>query len=252
MAIKSFLLSLALTAALCYIFMVGIFEKDSFLNKTPDWLTNVIVAGGGVLYLLAFWWSFRGFPQHKFISLISLLLSGFGLAFYAIAISMELNRGQPAKGQFEYDLARVPAQEQAAIRSLARQIDLPEKEIHITEYWKLQEFQMTICIQKGHITGVSVADKRISDISVLSALPELKGLYLRSTGLKDLTHLQAPKLYRLELQNNEFTDLTSFSGIPAVEWLFMENNQLKTLKGIEQMPKLKEKNFSGNPDLKDN
>jgi hypothetical protein len=252
MAIKSFFLSLALTAGLCYMFTIGIFSKDSLVNEIPDSWSTPIMIGGGVLYLLAFWWGLRGFPQHKFLSLLSLLLSGFGIAFYATVISMQLGKGKPYKGQFDYDLARIPAPEQAAIRSLAKQIGIPENEIHITEYWKLQEFPMAICIQKGHIIGVNVMDKAITDISVLSALPELSGLYLRGTHLKDLSDLQSPKLYRLELQNNEFTDLTSFSGVPNLEWLFMDNNQLKTLEGIKQMPKLKEKSFSGNPDLKDN
>lgn len=252
MAIKSFFLSIALTAALCYIFMVSIFSKDTFLNKTPDWLSMLIIAGGGVLYLLAFWWGLRGFPQHKFLSFISLFLSGLGLAFYAVVISMNLSRGKPSKGQFDYDLAKLPAQEQAAIRSLARQINVPEKEIHLIEYWKLQAFPMAVCIQKGHVIGVGIVDKSISDVSVLSTLLELQGLYLRGTNLKDLSDLQLPKLHRLELQNNKFTNLSSFSGLPNVEWLFMQDNQLKTLQGIEQMPKLKEKNFSGNPDLKDN
>jgi len=252
MAIKSFFLSVALTAALCYIFMVGIFSKDTFLNKTPDWLSMLIIAGGGMLYLLAFWWGLRGFPQHKLLSFVSLLLSSLGLAFYAVVISMELNRGKPSKGQFDYDLAKVPAKEQAAIRSLARQINVPENEIHLTEYWKLQSYPMAVCIQKGHVIGVGVIDKAISDISVLSTLSELQGLYLRGTNLKDLRDLQLPKLHRLELQDNKFTDLSSFSGLPNVEWLFMQDNRLKTLDGIEQMPKLKEKNFSGNTDLKDN
>jgi hypothetical protein len=252
MAIKSFFLSLALTAALCYMFTVGIFSKDSFVNKIPDSWGIPIMIGGAILYILAFWWGLRGFPQHKFLSLISLGLSGFGLAFYATVISMEMGRGKPAPGQFDYDLARVPAQEQAAVRSLAKQIGIPESDIHLTEYWKLQEFPMAICLQKGHVIGVSVRDKTIKDVSVLSALPQLSGLYLRGTHLKDLSDLQSPKLNRLELQNNEFTDLTSFSSIQNVEWLFMDNNRLKTLEGIKQMPKLKEKSFSGNPDLNTN
>ncbi|RYU97632.1 leucine-rich repeat domain-containing protein [Emticicia agri] len=252
MAIKSFFLSLLLTIFFGYTFTVGLTTKDSFLHKIPDWGGFIMMIAGGILYLLAFWWGVKGFPQHKFLSLLSLGMSGFGIACYALVISMEMNRGKPSPGQFDYDLAKIPAQEQAAIRSLAKQTGTPEKEIHLTEYWKLRDFPMAVCLQKGHVLGVGVTDKTITDISVLSVLPELSGLYLRGTHLKDLSDLQSPKLYRLELQNNEFTDLTSFSGIPNVEWLLMEGNQLKTLTGIEQMPKLKEKNFSGNPDLKEN
>jgi len=135
---------------------------------------------------------------------------------------------------------------------LAKQIGIQENEIHATEYWKLREFPMAICIQKGHVIGVSVTDKTITDVSVLSALPELSGLYLKGTHLKDLSDLKSPKLGRLELQQNEFTDLTSFSGVPNLEWLFIDSNHLKTLDGIEQMPKLKQKSFSENPELKEN
>src|SRR6218665_1246660 len=252
MAIKSFFLSLLLTIFFGYSFTIGITTKGSFIQKVPEWGGFIILIAGGILYLLAFWWGIRGFPQHKLLSILSLLLSGFGLACYALVISMELNRGKPSPGQFDYDLTQIPAQEQAAIRSLAKQTGTPEKEIRITEYWKLQESPMAICIQKGHIIGVGVTDKPITDVSVLSPLPELNGLYLRGAHLKDLSDLKSPKLYRLELQNNEFTDLTSFSGIPNVEWLFVDNNHLKTLEGIEQMPKLKEKSFSGNPDLQEN
>ncbi len=252
MAIKSFFISLVLTIFFGYSFTIGLTTKGSFLQKIPDWGGFIILIAGGILYILAFWWGLRGFPQHKFLSLMSLGMSGFGLACYAVVISMELNRGKPTPGQFDYDLTKIPAQEQAAVRSLAKQIGIPENEIHATEYWKLQDFPMAICIRKGHIIGVNVTDKMITDISVLSALPELSGLYLRGTHLKDLSDLQSPKLQRLELQNNKFTDLTSFLGIPNVEWLFVDNNQLKTLDGIEQMPKLKEKSFGGNPDLKDN
>ncbi|RFS16347.1 leucine-rich repeat domain-containing protein [Emticicia sp. C21] len=252
MAIKSFFISLILTIFFGYSFTIGLTTKDSFLQKIPDWGGFTILIGGGMLYILAFWWGLRGFPQHKLLSLMSLGMSGFGLACYAVVISMQLGKGKPYKGQFDYDLSKIPAKEQAAVRSLAKQIGVPENEIHATEYWKLREFPMAICIQKGHVIGVNVNDKAITDVSVLSALPELSGLYLKGTHLKDLSDLQSPKLNRLELQQNDFTDLTSFSGLPNVEWLFIDNNQLKTLEGIEQMPKLKEKSFSGNPDLKDN
>lgn len=252
MAVKSFFISLVLSIFFGYCFTIGITTKDSFLNKIPDWGGFTILIAGGILYVLAFWWGLRGFPQHKFLSLLSLGMSGFGLMAYAVVIYMEFNRGKPSPGQFDYDLAKLPAQEQAAIRSLAKQTGTPENEIHATEYWKLRDFPMAICIQKGHVMGVGVTDKAITDVSVLSALPELNGLYLRGTHLKDLSDLKSPKLDRLELQQNEFTDLTSFSGLPNVEWLFVDNNQLKTLDGIEQMPKLKEKSFSGNPDLKEN
>lgn len=252
MAIKSFFLSLLLTIFFGYSFTVGLTTKGYFMQRIPDWGGFTILIAGGILYILAFWWGLRGFPQHKFLSLMSLGMSGFGLACYAVVISMELSRGKPSLGQFDYDLSKIPAQEQAAIRSLAKQIGIPENEIHVTEYWKLREFPMAICIQKGHVIGVSVTDKTITDVSVLSALPELSGLYLKGTHLKDLSDLKSPKLGRLELQQNEFTDLTSFSGVPNLEWLFIDNNHLKTLDGIEQMPKLKQKSFSENPELKDN
>ncbi|MBA4850818.1 hypothetical protein [Emticicia sp. BO119] len=252
MAIKSFFLSLVLTLFLGYSLTVGLTTKGSFLYKIPDWGGYILLITTGILYILAFWWGIRGFLEHKFLSLISLGLSGFGIACYALFISMEIDRGKPSPRQFEYDLSEIPAQEQAAILSFAKQTRTPESEIRLTEYWKLQNFPLAVCIQKGHVIGVGLTDKPITDISILSSLSELNRLYLKGAHLKDLSDLQLPKLYRLELQNNEFSDLTSFSGIPNVEWLFVQNNKLRTLKGIEQMPKLKEKIFSGNPGLDKN
>ncbi|MFD0878382.1 hypothetical protein ACFQ1A_29725, partial [Massilia pinisoli] len=156
MALKSLFLSLILTAFFGYSFTVGLTTKDSFIQKVPEWGGFVILIGGGVLYLLAFWWGIKGFPQHKFLSIVSLGLSGFGLACYALVISMELNRGKASPGQFDYDLGKIPVQEQAAIRSLAKQTGIPEKEIHLTEYWKLRDFPMAVCLQKGHVMGIGV------------------------------------------------------------------------------------------------
>ena len=252
MAIKSFFLSLLLTIFFGYSFTIGLTTKDSFLHKIPDWGGFVLLIAGGILYILAFWWGIRGFPQHKFLSLMSLGLSGFGIACYALVISMEINRGKPTPGQFDYDLEKIPAQEQAAIRSLAKQMGMKENEIHITEFWKLYDFPLAVCIQKGHIIGIGTIDKTIKDVSILSSLTKLNTLYLRNANLSSLEGLKLDQLHRLELQNNHFTNLKSFSQIPNLEWLFMERNDLKSLDGIEQMPKLKEKNFSGNPDLKDN
>ena len=247
MALKSFVLSVLLTVAFGYIFMVGIFSKSFFLNKLPDWANMTIMVAGGVLYILAFWWGIKGFMESKLLSLMGLGLSSFGIMVYMFFIYMEFNHGKATPGQFDYQLDKISATEKKAVLALANQIGFNEKQIVITEYWELRKFPMAICIQKGHVIGVEVHDNPVKDVSVLSDLTELSGLYLRNTNLKSLEGLKLPRLNRLELQNNHFTNLKTFSGLPDLEWLFMEKNELTSLDGIEQMPKLKETNFSNNP-----
>ena len=72
MAYKSLLLSFCLTALLGYALTVGLTNPNSFVKKLPDWTAIPMLAGIFILYLLAAWWAFKDFGEHKVAALSSL------------------------------------------------------------------------------------------------------------------------------------------------------------------------------------
>lgn len=98
MAIRSLLLSLTLTGFLGYSFTVGLTDPNSLLKKIPEWVTLALLVIFFFLYLLATWWAFKGFSDHKITAILSMGFCAFGLGLYALAFTMELGKEGQHRG----------------------------------------------------------------------------------------------------------------------------------------------------------
>jgi Leucine-rich repeat (LRR) protein len=255
MAIRSLLLSLALTGFLGYAFTVGLTDPNSFLKKIPDWLSIPMFLGCFPLYLLATWWAFKGFSDHKLMALSSMGFCVFGLGLYATVFLMEIGQGKPTAGQYEYDFTTLDPTEKALVAQIAHDAGLGLQNAVFTEHWHVGEatkatdtlngFQ--ICVQKGHVTALNLSNHPVRRLTPFSQLPQLGDLYLRNCGLSDMSGLQSIKLGRLDISDNQITDLKTLRGCPNIQWLFAMNNQLKTTDGLAQFKGIVSSDFRGNP-----
>ncbi|GAB3985653.1 hypothetical protein GCM10028807_01370 [Spirosoma daeguense] len=249
MAFRGILLSFGLTLLVGYSLTAGLTDPNSPLKKLPDWTSFPIVVGIGLLYLLAIWWTFQEFSQHKFLSIISLIFCLMGVGLYAAVISMELDRGKASPGQYDYDFSALIPAEKTTLTQFAENAGLTLNDATFTEHWNLDKPDrgFLICVQRGHVTGLSLSDHPLNDVSALSQLPNLGDLYLKHCGLHNVSKLRGAKIDRLDLSNNQLTDLRSLSGCPNVRWLLLANNQITSLDGLDAFPNIVVKDFSGNP-----
>ncbi|WP_428664457.1 hypothetical protein [Runella sp.] len=253
MAIKSLFISLLVTIMLGYSLTVGLTDPDSYLKKIPDWMSFVLLIVFALLYILAFWWAIQGFNAHKVTALFSMALCVFGLSIYAFGIVMSLGSGRASPGQYDGDISTLVPSEKAAFDQLLHTTGLTPQQVKLTEHWHLmdKDAPLKICLQKGHITGLSVLNVPIREVGVCSQFPELGQVYLRGCRLSDMSGLKNLRIERLELADNAIRDLKTLSGCPNVRWLMLQNNQITSKAGIELFPQLIAEDFTGNPLQKD-
>ncbi len=249
MAYKSLILSLTLTIVLAYCFTFGLTNPNSFLKKIPDSVTMPLIVVVFLLYLLAAWWGFKGFGEHKLVALFSLGFCTLGLGVYLIFFVMEVANGKAMPGQYDYSFSRLDPMEKAALTQIAQGVGLTLADATFSEHWHLGETApgFRVCVQKGHVKALHFSDKKITDLAPFSQLPLLGDLYLNNCGLRDMSALHSEKLDRLELSDNQISDLKTLAGCPNVRWLMLKNNQLRSTEGIELFPKLVSQDLSGNP-----
>ncbi len=249
MVYKSLFLSLALTIILGYSLTVGMTNPNSFLRKMPDWISFLIMIVVFVLYVLATWWAFKGFSEHKTAAVCSLGFCTFGLGIYVVVFLMEIGNGKAMPGQFDYNFSRLDPTEKSVLEQITQGAGLTLQDATFSEYWHLAEKApgFRICVQKGRITALHFSGKKIPDLAPFSQLTQLGYLCLNDCGLSDMSALRSEKIERLELADNQIIDLKTLSGCPNLGWLDVRNNQLRSEAGIELFPKLVSKNLSGNP-----
>ncbi|GAB3905655.1 hypothetical protein GCM10028803_36830 [Larkinella knui] len=249
MAIRSLLLSLAVSVLLGYSFTVGLTNSHSFLKKLPDALSLPLFLGCGFLYVLAAWWALKGFSDHKFTALVSLGFCALGLGVYAVGFSMEAGRGKAAAGQYDYDFSSLEPTEKVVVAQIAHAAGLGFQDAVFTEHWHLADSTSSfrICVQKGHVTALNLSNHPIRNLTFFSQLPNLSDLLLKNCGLSDLSDLKSAKLDRLDVSDNQIADLRTLRGCPNVRWLFASNNHLKSTEGLEQFSQLISKDLTGNP-----
>ncbi|MCA0233410.1 MAG: hypothetical protein LCH91_23290 [Bacteroidetes bacterium] len=240
MAIKSLLLSLALTCCLGYTFTFGITNSNSFLHKLPSWSFTPLSIGFGILYLLAFWWGIRGFTANKFASLLSMGFCLVGFGVYAFVITSQLSQGKARKGQYDADFSQLAEAEKAALSEVVFQTGLALNDAVFTEHWHLSDSSNSfrICVQKGHVTGLNLSGFPIKDLQPLSRLPHLTDLYLRHCQLNDLSQLRSERLDRLDISDNQCKDLETLKNCPNLRWLTINNNPLVSKEHVHLFPKM--------------
>ncbi len=251
-AIRSLLLSLAVTGFLGYAFTVGLTDPNSFLKKIPDWLAIPLFFGCGLLYLLATWWAIKGFGEHKISAIVSLGFCVVGLGVFATAFAMELGPGRAASGQYDHDFTTLDTTEKAVVLQLAQGAGLDLQDAVFSMHWTISQDTSAlkgfeVCVQKGHVTALNLSDHPVQNLALLTKLPDLGDLYLRNCGLSDMSGLQSTKLDRLDVSGNQITDLKTLRGCPNVRWLFVQNNRLTSKEDLSQFKNIVSTDFRGNP-----
>jgi len=249
MAIRSLLIALLVTAFLGYSFTIGLTEPNSLVKKIPDYLAIPMLLACALLYVLAAWWAMKGFSEHKFMAIVSLGFCAFGLGIFAVGLSMEMNRGKARAGQYDYDFTRLDAGEKVALTKIIDEAGLSLSNATFTEHWHVADTTSTfrICVQKGHVTALNISNHPVRELDLFSQLPELGDLYLRNCGLSDMSGLKSTRIDRLDISDNQITNLETLSGVSNVRWLFAANNKLTSTRGIEQFKQLISKDLSKNP-----
>lgn len=247
---KSLILSLLLTFFIAYSFISALDPNaQSWLSKLPLWSLYPILIVLGIAYLLALYWGVTGIIQgQRLANGIGILFSFFGIGLFWFGISMEMNKGKAAKGQFDYALTAQNMMDIDALQPILDQAHLPKGDIIMLTYWDLfkSEDKIAVCMQKGQIIGLSVKNVNLSDISCIAKLGALSSLTLDNCALTKIENLLLLKAERLNLNNNQLKNLSGLNA-PKVKYLDVENNQLISLEGIENLPQAQYVNFQGNP-----
>ncbi|QDK82771.1 leucine-rich repeat domain-containing protein [Spirosoma sp. KCTC 42546] len=255
MAIRSLLLSLALTGILGYCFTVGLTDPNSLFKKIPDWAGIALFLGCGLLYLLATWWAFKGFSVHKLSALVSMGFCAVGLGIYALVFVMELGHSRARPGQYDYDFTTLSVSDKAIVAQIAHDAGLSLEDAVFTEHWTMDKAAKSssvtntfgICVQKGKVVALNLSNHPVRNLALLAKLPDLGDLYLRNCALSDMSDLRSTKLDRLDVSDNQIIDLNTLHGCPTIQWLTAENNQLTSTDGIDQFKQLVSSDFTGNP-----
>lgn len=106
----------------------------------------------------------------------------------------------------------------------------------------------------GYVDGVPQEDAPrgdISDLSLLSRMPNLKTLYLCQQEIEDLSPLAGLPLEELYLADNYITDLSPLEALPKLQVLCLGNNPVYDLSPLSSLPRLRELNLDsvdGTPD----
>jgi Leucine-rich repeat (LRR) protein len=249
LATRSLLLSVGATCFLGYSLTVGLTDPHSLLKHIPDWLSLPLIVGIAVIYLLAVWWACRGFREHKITALASLAFCTLGLGVYAAGFSLEMGKGKAAPGQYDYQFTTLDPGEREILAQLTEEAGLSLKDAVFTEHWHLADpaTGFRVCVQKGRITALNFSNHPVKSLGKLSQMPNLGDLYLKNCGLSDMSELRSGKLDRLDVSDNQITDLKTLRGCPNLRWLTAERNRLQSTEGIDQFPQLISSDFAGNP-----
>lgn len=138
------------------------------------------------------------------------------------AVRAEL--GMPEGAITENDLARVERLAVVGCNILSR-----EQSFRYVIYSYVDEVP-----QEGEPFG------NISDLSLLSKMPNLKELYLCGQQIEDLTPLSNLPLKRLYLCDNRITDLAPLADILTLQLLYIGNNPAKDISPLASLSNLKE------------
>jgi len=88
------------------------------------------------------------------------------------------------------------------------------------------------------VTGLSLDDNQISDVSPLAGLKQLKGLLIYENRLTDISALADLKLLeQLNLRNNQISDVRSLAGLKLLESLNLQSNPDLTRAQIAELQK---------------
>jgi len=167
--------------------------------------------------------------------LLALVLGGCGESRIEKArkLSKALNDAKAAESK-----AAAEAERSAKIieEMIRKELGNPASELNKADYEK--------------VVNLNLSNKRLTDVTGLEKLTQIKKLWLTENQLTDIQGLEKlTQLERLYLSDNKLTDVTVLGKLTRLTFLDLGINQLKDLKGLEKLTDLKLLYLFSNPDL---
>ncbi len=227
---KSFVLSFLLTAFI-FIYFMCLFDAkvNAYIRKLPDLFFIVTVALLFIGYIIALYWGITGIVKgERIFNFMGIGLSLIGLGLYWLAYMTNKGNGKEAEGQFEHDVTRIEAGQQATVYALLKQTNTSVSDVQFVAYWGMNKnpADFVLCVQKGNIIALQIKNKALPDVQSISQLKQLTWLVLEHCGLKSMEGLHLPQLQRLSVDHNLLTNLNGFENSPNVAWLNFSNNPI--------------------------
>lgn len=234
---KSFILSLLLTAVICAFFM-GVFESktSAVINKIPDWVFIVMAIVFFAGYLLALYWGFTEiFKEQRLLNFIGIGFSLLGLSIYLFAFIINGGIGSESPGQFDHNLSKIESNQRAALNNLLLYTNTKDSNIKMIAYWEMTKnpSDFAVCVQNGNIIGLQIKNKQVNDVADISKLSHLNWLVLENCNLKSITDLKLPALERLAINHNQLANLAGLENSPKIMWLNFQNNPVADSSAIK-------------------
>lgn len=122
---------------------------------------------------------------------------------------------------------------------------------HVTDLWFKKDVSgIDWMSDLPHLTQARLAAPSLTSLSALKGARSLRDLKLQAHKLQDLSSLQScqelPALTHLTVVHGPLRSLDGAQGC-ALEELQVHNNQLKDLRALKELPRLRECNLSHNP-----
>ena len=237
---KSFILSFSVTALIC-IFFMSLFEKKSlhYIRTLPDSVFIAIAVVFFAAYILALYWGITGIIREQCLfNFLGICFSFFGLCIYFLGFVMNNGSGKETPNQFDHDISKIETNQRIALEELLRQTNTKAEGLQCTNYWGMYKnpAEFVICIQKGNIISLQIKNKPVNDVKIVTKFTHLSWLILENCDLKSIAELRLPELDRLSVKGNQLTSLTGFENEPKVSWFDFGNNPIIDSSSLETHP----------------
>ena len=237
---KSFILSFSVTALIC-IFFMSLFEKKSYavIRSLPDSIFIILMVVFFAAYILALYWGITGIiREERLFNFLGICFSFFGLCIYFLGFVMNSGNGKETPNQFDHDITKIETSQRVALEELLRQTNTKAADLQCTNYWDMYKnpAEFVICIQKGNIISLQIKNKPVNDVKTVTKFTHLMWLILENCELKSIAELKLPELDRLSVKDNQLTSLAGFENEPKVSWFDFGNNPVTDSSALETHP----------------
>ena len=236
---KSFILSSGITA-LIFIFFMSLFDHKTrmSINGLPNAVFIIITILFFIGYVFSLYWGVTGiFREQRILNFMGIAVSIFGLCIY-VAGYMINNGGKESGGQFDHDISKIEASQRTVLNELLQKTNTKESDIQFTQYWGMNNNpnNFVVVIQKGDIIGLQIKNKILDDIQPVSKLTGLSWLVLENCNIKSIADLKLKSLQRLDINHNQITTLDGIENEPKMSWLNFKGNPITDSTALKNHP----------------
>lgn len=149
---------------------------------------------------------------------------------------------EEAKNAANTDLVQFP--DPNLEQAVSKETGVPVGEITVLDMRKMSTFlhrnsniSDLTGLEYANLLNIQVEGNQITDLSPLSYMDRLSGIYMSDNQISDLTPLTGMiKIDRIILNNNQISDITPLSTLTNLLVICLENNQIEDLSPISDLP----------------